>query len=415
MAVRGKRCYEAKPAVAARWAVLDVDAGDALPEIGDRLGGRGARYWRGCLKCGACLGEQCPLAAVGDEAVVADAIEAAGQHVKGETAKKLLRGEIEEFAPIAMGVVFVAKAHHGIFEGHEPLVGERHAMGVAPEILEHLLRSGEGALGVDDPSLLTQIGKQAVLYARVAERRGAGREREASVAKRLSERFEELAAEYDREGFHRKQEPTPGSNPGARCRERPCGHQRMHMQVLGKGLAPGVKHERRRNLATEPSGVLAELDEGLGGRSEQHRVERTRVALGERVYLVRKRKDEVVVRHRKEFDAPRGEPTLLRARLALRTVPVAAGVVDVAPCAAGIALAKLAPEGRRAAALDRAQRLVLHRTKPMRGAKRRAVGADDVGQFRFAAARARLARKHDGLSRLERGPVQQFQRRRRSR
>jgi hypothetical protein len=43
------------------------------------------------------------------------------------------------------------------------------------------------------------------------------------------------------------------------------------------------------------------------------------------------------------------------------------------------------------------------------GAKRGAMRPHDVGQFELAAARARLARKHDALSRLERRSLQQFQ------
>ena len=74
---------------------------------------------------------------------------------------------------------------------------------------------------------------------------------------------------------------------------------------------------------------------------------------------------------------------------------VAAGVIDVALRAAGVALAKLAPEGGGAAMLDGAQRAVLHRAQPVRRAEGGAVRTDDVGEL--APARASRARSQDVL------------------
>jgi hypothetical protein len=42
----------------------------------------------------------------------------------------------------------------------------------------------------------------------------------------------------------------------------------VNVQVLGEGLPPGVKHERRGDLAAEPARILAELDESLRGGGE---------------------------------------------------------------------------------------------------------------------------------------------------
>ena len=88
---------------------------------------------------------------------MADAVEAVRQHVQGEAAQKLRGVQLHDPAPVAVSVVLVAKAHGVRVDGDEPLVGDRHAMGVAPEVLEHLLGAGEGTLGVHDPSLLAQV------------------------------------------------------------------------------------------------------------------------------------------------------------------------------------------------------------------------------------------------------------------
>ena len=162
-------------------AARDVNAGDALPEGGDGFGRCGCANGLGLGERGARRAQQRVLVAIGDESVVADAVEAARQDVKGEAAQELQRRKLHDPVSIAVGVVLVAKAHHSLFERHEPLVGEGAAVRVAPEVLEHGFGAGEGSLGVDDPSLLAQIGEEGALRAWLAERRGAARERELPV------------------------------------------------------------------------------------------------------------------------------------------------------------------------------------------------------------------------------------------
>ena len=118
----------------------------------------------------------------------------------------------------------------------------------------------------------------------------------------------------------------------------------------------------------------------------------------------------VVVRHGKELRAPISKPALLGPGLALGAVAVSAGVVDVAPRAADVAGAKLAPERGRAAALDRAQRPVLDTAKPMRRAKRGAVPTNDVGQLDLGTRRAPCRRRHGALPACGVGSLEQFQR-----
>src|SRR5215813_4378299 len=132
------------------------------------------------------------------------------------------------------------------------------------------------------------------------------------------------------------------------------------MQVLGEGLAPGVQEEGRADLAAQPAGVGAEFKERIRGGVEQQPVEDTRIALRECVERVWQREDEVEVRHRQQFRPPRLEPALLRPGLALRAVPVAAGVVAVAPLPTGITLFEVAAQDWGATRRYRAQRTVLH-------------------------------------------------------
>ena len=58
-----------------------------------------------------------------------------------------------------MGIILPAKSNLILCESHEAVVGDGHAMGVAGEIAEHMMRTAEGWLGVDDP-VLTEQGAQ---------------------------------------------------------------------------------------------------------------------------------------------------------------------------------------------------------------------------------------------------------------
>src|SRR5260370_25952475 len=62
-----------------------------------------------------------------------------------------------------------------MLEGHEAVVGDGHAMGEAGEIAEHMMRTAERWLGVDDPALTeqgTQEGAEGLFIFQRLERSG---------------------------------------------------------------------------------------------------------------------------------------------------------------------------------------------------------------------------------------------------
>src|SRR5215472_5136840 len=101
-------------------------------------------------------GEVGGTVAVGEEAIVADPVEALGQHVHQEAADELMRGERHRLPAVgAVGpvdAVVLPPEGDGIgVGGDQSAVGDGDAMGVAREIAQDLLRPGERLLGVDHP------------------------------------------------------------------------------------------------------------------------------------------------------------------------------------------------------------------------------------------------------------------------
>jgi hypothetical protein len=136
---------------------LDIDAGDAEHELAHRFPWRHER--RRVRQEHATASERRGAPAIGEQAEVADADEAVGHDVEQEAAEKLVDVECHDLLPIAISIVAPAKVDVTVGEADETVVGEGDAMGVAPEIGEHMVGAGERRLAVDDPGRLAELGE----------------------------------------------------------------------------------------------------------------------------------------------------------------------------------------------------------------------------------------------------------------
>src|SRR5213080_1285267 len=91
--------------------------------------------------------------AVGEEAIMSNAMEAARQHREQETPHELADVKAHDFALVitALPIVLPAETDVGLVEIEHAAVGDRDAMRIAREIGQDLLRTGEGLFGIDDP------------------------------------------------------------------------------------------------------------------------------------------------------------------------------------------------------------------------------------------------------------------------
>src|SRR6266567_7044481 len=88
-----------------------------------------------------------------EEAVVADAMEAAGQDVDEEAADELVDGERHHLSPFApLGpVVLPPEGHAVVVERDEPAVGDGDTVRIARQISQHGFWTAEWSLRIDDP------------------------------------------------------------------------------------------------------------------------------------------------------------------------------------------------------------------------------------------------------------------------
>src|SRR5258707_9864430 len=96
--------------------------------------------------------------AVGDAAVVTDAMEAGWEDEEQEAAHELAGVETHDLAPMTavLAIVLPVETDMGRVKIEQTAVGDRDAMRIAREIGQDLLRTGEGLFGIDDPFALAQ-------------------------------------------------------------------------------------------------------------------------------------------------------------------------------------------------------------------------------------------------------------------
>ena len=163
------------------------------------------------------------MAAIGEEAIMADPVEAAGQD---------------------MDFVFVDR--------NKPRIGHCGAMRVAGEISKDLGRTAKGRLGVDHPFGVSQGGDLLGEGALPGERRESAEELEIAVPERCFERGKAQPPEKAREGMNGQEEFCAARDPALSVwRETAAGHHAMDMRMMGQRLAPGVQNGEKPNLGAE--------------------------------------------------------------------------------------------------------------------------------------------------------------------
>ena len=120
------------------------------------------------------------------------------------------------------------------------------------------------------------------------------------------------------------------------------------MQVL----SPGVQDGHQPDLGAEMPGIGSDDAQRLGGGREQDAIDDGLIVESDLCDLRRHREDDVEVGHRQQLGLSVGQPLSTRQPLALRAVPIAAGIIGDAKLAAVVALFDMTAQRGRAAGFD---------------------------------------------------------------
>jgi hypothetical protein len=173
------------------------------------------RGWVGCAEEPA---GQCDIggsAGIGEEAIMADAVEPVGQDVDQKAANELVGIERHKLVTSgALGAVILPSERHAFaVERDEPTVGNSDPVRVAGQVGEHSAGSAKRPLGIDYPFVLAQCGEVSFEGGRLGQGGLIGEKLQSTGLVRGGHPFEEQAPEELREHPDRQKETRSAGNP----------------------------------------------------------------------------------------------------------------------------------------------------------------------------------------------------------
>src|ERR1700680_762557 len=173
-----------------------------------------------------------------------------------EAAQKLLVSQRHYPAPVVMGVVLPTECHVCVVQVDDPVVGDRHSMGVASQILQHMFQPAKRRLGVDHPILATQRAQETSERLVVRQRKARSLKGQLVPAKGALQTGDELTPEYAAEHLDRQEEMGSRRNPpGVIWGQPAAGHDTVDVRVRLEGLAPGMQDAEAPGCCAEVLGV----------------------------------------------------------------------------------------------------------------------------------------------------------------
>jgi len=95
-----------------------------------------------------------------EKAVVADALEAVGQHMEQETANEFVGLQGHDFLPVVITVILPEEGDRAVLHVEQAVVGNGHAVGIAAQVVEDLLGL-KGTMSEFELGLLRQRAREA--------------------------------------------------------------------------------------------------------------------------------------------------------------------------------------------------------------------------------------------------------------
>jgi len=202
-------------------------------------------------------------------------------------------------------------------------------MGVAGEIGERRLRSGEGRLGINEPVLPPQRREMPGEGRGTTEARDLAEEPQPTCRLDVGERSQEEPPEQAGQHPHRQQKAGLAVHPARAVERDPAArHNHMDMRVVGHCRAPAMQHGGGADPRAEMLGIGGDREQCLGGRAEQEIVDDCFVLVGDRGDLGRQREDDMEIGDRQRIGLAGREPIPRRRPLTLGTMAIAAGVME---------------------------------------------------------------------------------------
>src|SRR5258707_11941263 len=175
--------------------------------------------------------------AIAEEAVIADAMKALGQDMQQEAADDLIRRDGHDLLPVVVPIVLPAEANRTVLDVEQAIVGDGDPVRIASDVLQDLLWSGEGWLGVHHPFGPPERSQVAQERTTLPERLQRGEELQLPGVEGLLQIAQEQTPEETGENRDRQEEPRPAGDPSRAVRREPtAGDDAMQVGMQQQSL-----------------------------------------------------------------------------------------------------------------------------------------------------------------------------------
>jgi hypothetical protein len=147
--------------------------------------------------------------AVGEEAEVTDAREPSGKDMLQKAAQELFMSERHLAALVVVRVILPAESDLAVRHIEQAVIGNRYAMGVASQIMQHMLGATEWLFGVDDPIIAKQGTEESSECFLIGQLLAGSEESKLILTKKMLEASNELAPEHAAEDSNGKEKVSP--------------------------------------------------------------------------------------------------------------------------------------------------------------------------------------------------------------
>ena len=292
------------------------------------------------------------------------------------------------FLVIVVAIVSPVEFHMTAFDVDDPMVGDSDPMRVAADVVHHLLWSGEGRLGVNDPFHISHRIEITAESLRISQCREGREEPQVAGVEGILQILQEQSAEQAGQHPHGQEEAwAAGDPPSTIGRDSAARNDTMQMGMEKQVLSPTMEYGKEADFRSQMFGIGGDGGQSLGGGSKQDAVNDLFVLVSDRSDLIGDSEDDMKVVDRENFGCSPLDPLCTRERLALGTMAVAAAAITRPFVIAAVTTFKMTAESCGATHLDRGHDTPLgRRYRPvMLLTIGFAVAAEDVRHFQLRA------------------------------
>ena len=151
--------------------------------------------------------------AIGEEAIVPNAVKSVWQSVEQEAANELVIAQSHDLVLVVVPVIFPAEANDTVTVVDQAAVGDCHTVRIAAEVSQNLLWSAEWGLGVDHPFDVFESGQMLVKGIRLGEMRQGTEKAKFARIEGGCQSLEKQPSKQTRQNLDRQEEAWPASDP----------------------------------------------------------------------------------------------------------------------------------------------------------------------------------------------------------